>query len=171
MDGRLAILWLLTSLGDMQVSECETGCLARNDAPERVAVQFADVQFNTASISDELFLSYDAPYRFGPFQPTAAISFTGFDGGWVGAGAKWTTQSLWDNPLFFETSFMPGYHWQGSGPDLGGNLHFRSALTVGYAFENGNTFSITYDHRSNGDRLPVNPGMETLALRYAIALD
>ncbi|MDX8348668.1 acyloxyacyl hydrolase [Cognatiyoonia sp. IB215446] len=167
MDGTLAVIWLLTSLGDMRINECPTGCVARQDAPARLSIQVAEVIFQEEEIGQEIYVGYDASVRYGPFQPTYGASLTDEGAVWIGAGAKWTTRNLSSGPFFIETSFMPGFYARGDGPDLGGALHFRSALGAGYIFDNGATLTISYDHRSNGDIQSFNPGLETLSLRYA----
>jgi hypothetical protein len=168
MDGTLAVLFFIYGLTDMTVNYCPTGCLAYADAPARVSLQGADVRFDGASTGRELALGYDLPATYGPFQPTVSLSAT--DGGdiWVGAGAKWTSGALFNTPLFIESTFQPGLHIRGDGPDLGGQVHFRAGLGVGYRFDNGARLTVSYDHRSNGDRLDTNPGLETLSVRYAV---
>ncbi|SFR39195.1 Lipid A 3-O-deacylase (PagL) [Yoonia tamlensis] len=171
MDGTLAIIFLITSLTDMGFNDCRNdGCLASESATARVSLQLADVEFQEAIISEEIYVGYDMGRRYGPFQPTFGVSVAANGASWVGAGVKWSSTGVFDSPFFVETSLMPGYYDAGDGPDLGGNLHFRSAFGIGYAFDNGATISVHYDHRSNGDTQDLNPGLETIALRYAIAL-
>ena len=45
------------------------------------------------------------------------------------------SQDIIAGPLFVEASLMPGYFSLGDGPDIGGSLQFRSALGVGYEFD------------------------------------
>ena len=172
MDGTLAIIFLITSLTDMGFNDCRTdGCLERDDATARVSFQHADVEFQDDRISDEVYVGYDMDRRYGPFQPTFGVSITADGSSWAGAGVKWTSAHVIDSPFFIETSLMPGLYSQSDGPDLGGSLHFRSAFGAGYRFDNGATLSVLYDHRSNGDTHNLNPGLETIAVRYAIALN
>ena len=171
MDGTLAVIWLITSLTDMRFNECPTGCLAERPAASRLSLQGAQVIFQEEEIGEEIYIGYDAPRRFGPFQMTYGASVTDEGAAWIGAGAKWTTRNLIDGPFFVETSFMPGLYDQGDGPDLGGALHFRAALGAGYIFANGATLTVSYDHRSNGDIEDLNPGLETLSIRYAFTLN
>ena len=72
---------------------------------------------------------------------------------------------------FAEGSVMPGFYDAGDGPDLGSNLQFRSALGLGYEFAGGSTLSVHYDHRSNADIESLNPGLETIAIRYAVTFN
>jgi len=135
MDGTLALIWLITSLGDMAINDCPDGCLIKRPATARLSYQIADVQFNEESIGTEAYFGYDSHRRKGPAQPTYGLSITT------------------------------------DGPDLGGHLQFRSAFGVGYEFDNGSTLTVSYDHRSNADTQPINPGLETLSIRYAVKWD
>ena len=168
MNGTLAAIFLIASLTDMTLTDCATGCLTRSDAPARLSFQLAEVQFNDVKVGNELYLGYDMGTAYGPFQPTFGTSLTDTGDFWVGAGAKWTSQGFAPGPLFVEASLMPGYFRLGDGPDIGGSLQFRSALGVGYEFDNGVTILAAYDHRSNADTQPLNPGLETVSIRLAI---
>lgn len=171
MDGTLALIWLITSLGDMAINDCPDGCLIKRPATARLSYQIADVQFNEESIATEAYFGYDSHRRKGPAQPTYGLSITTDQSVWFGVGWKWTSGNVFDGPLFVETSLMPGIYWQNDGPDLGGHLQFRSAFGVGYEFDNGSTLTVSYDHRSNADTQPINPGLETLSIRYAVKWD
>ncbi|MCG3267724.1 acyloxyacyl hydrolase [Yoonia sp. I 8.24] len=171
MDGSLAIIFLITSLTDMGLNDCRTdGCLTQDTATARLSFQVADMEFQEEIISEEVYFGYDMDRRYGPFQPTFGASIGSNGATWVGAGFKWTSADAIDSPFFIETSLMPGYYHRGDGPDLGGNLHFRSAFGIGYEFDSGATLSLHYDHRSNADTQDLNPGLETIALRYAVVL-
>ncbi len=63
---------------------------------------------------------------------------------------------------------MPGFHFQGNGPDLGGILEARSGIALGYEFQNGGKLAVSFDHRSNADIYSTNPGLETLGVRYTL---
>ena len=169
MDGTLAAVFVIASLTDMAMNDCPTGCLARDDVPARLSFQLGDVRFDEDRIGKELLLGYDTGRAYGPFQPTMAVSVTDDGAAWIGAGAKWTSSSLLPGPLFVESTLMPGFYVPGDGPDLGGNLQFRSSLGVGVAFGNGATVTVAYDHRSNADTDRTNPGLEVLSVRYAVA--
>ncbi len=171
MDGTIAVIFFIVSLTDMGINECPDGCLTRQDAPERFSIQGGDVIFQERDIGAEAYFGYDRDHRFGPFQPTYGLSLTDENAFWVGGGAKWTTKGFHDGPFFAELSFMPGLYAKGDGPKLGGPLHFRSAIGVGYEFDNGGTLTALFDHRSNGDVLPRNPGLETLSIRYSIGIE
>ena len=76
--------------------------------------------------------------------------------------------SIGEGPWFIEGSVMPGYYDAGTGGSpLGGNLQFRSLIGVGYRLNDHSKVSIAVDHKSNADIENVNPGGETLAVRYS----
>lgn len=171
MDGTLAAIFLILGLGDMAVNDCPTECLAQSQTTARWNFQAARVIFDEEQIGHEIYAAYDPGQLYGPFQLTFGGSAT-LDGDlWVGGGAKWTSRDIISGPFFIEASLMPGLYARGDGPDIGGALQFRSALGAGYEFGNGATLTVLYDHRSNADTQELNPGLETLGLRYAIALD
>ncbi len=170
MDGALAVIFIVTGLTDMALNDCPTGCLQSSDAVSRLSVQGAEVIFQSETIDEEIYVGYDLPTGYGPFQPTIGASITGDGGAWIGAGAKWNSQGVIGSPFFIESSLMPGIYHDNDSPDLGGALQFRSAIGLGYTFENGATLTVLYDHRSNADTQSINPGLETFSLRYAVAL-
>jgi hypothetical protein len=171
MDGTLAVIFLVAGLSDMVVNDCPTGCLQQTNTTARFSVQASDVIFQEDSIDQEIYLGYDTGNYYGPFQTTYGASATADGDLWVGVGAKWTSKNINAGPLFIEASLMPGLYAQNDGPDIGGTLQFRSALGAGYEFDNGGTLTVLYDHRSNGDTQALNPGLETLGIRYAFAIN
>ncbi len=170
MDSTLAIIFIIPALTDMGFNDCPTGCLAQSEATARITEQIGSVIFQKDDIGDELYFGFDMDRRYGPFQPTVGGSATADGDLWAGAGVKWTTERLIDSPFFVEVSLMPGLYALGDGPDLGGALQFRSALGLGVGFDNGVTVTVLYDHRSNADTQSLNPGLETLAFRFAFPL-
>jgi hypothetical protein len=171
MDGTLALIFAIASLTDMAWNHCDDGCLNLQSSQSRLSIQGAALIFQQEEIGKEVFVGYDLGHTYGPYQLTIGASLTDTGDGWVGAGAKWRSDSISTGPIFVEASLMPGLYLHGDGPNIGGPLQFRSALSVGYEFENGSTLTMSYDHRSNADRLPFNPGLETLSLRYSFAFD
>lgn len=171
MDGTLAVIFLVTSLTDMVITDCPNACLQQTAATARLNMQAGNVVFQDDTIDQEVYVGYDTDRSYGPFHTTFGASATAEGDLWIGAGAKWTSQDLLRGPFFIETSLMPGLYAKGDGPDLGGALQFRSAFGAGYEFDNGGTVTVLYDHRSNADTQNLNPGLETLGIRYAIALN
>ena len=85
--------------------------------------------------------------------------------GWMGGGVAGLYR-LRDG-FFVEGSFMPGAYKVGE-TDLGGALHFRSLIGVGYEFSESFAISITIDHMSNGSTQSENPGSDAITLRFKI---
>ncbi len=65
-------------------------------------------------------------------------------------------------------SFAPGLYRRGSGKDLGHVVEFRSQLEIAYRFDDRSRIGISYNHVSNASLGDRNPGVETLALTYAV---
>lgn len=84
---------------------------------------------------------------------------------WIGAG--FVLNLGLGQSAFLEASFMPGYYEEGDRP-LGGNLHFRSLIGVGWTFQDDNAVILSLDHISNGGIESYNPGAETISLQYRI---
>ena len=65
---------------------------------------------------------------------------------------------------FVEMGFMPGlYH--GGDTDLGGTVHFRSMIGIGFDIHKDIGLGLTIDHMSNGGIQSRNPGSDALMLR------
>ena len=171
MNGILAVLFTLIGPTMMWTSYCETGCLAPSAADRGLSVHGSSVIYEGAQIGNELYLRYESGTRYGPFQPVIGASVTNDSDVWVGGGATIEARFGARDRIFAELSLMPGFHFQGSGPNLGGVLEARSGIAVGYAFDSGAKLALSFDHRSNADIYAVNPGMETLSLRYTIPLN
>jgi lipid A 3-O-deacylase len=174
MDGRLAVLFFVVGLTDMKTNDCETGCLAQTSAQGALSLSFGDVIFQEKSIGREIYLRYDMGTSFGPFQPAIGLSVTDSNDIWVGFGATHTTR-FWERPSgaggYAQLHLMPGVYAQGSGPDLGHSIEFRSGAEIGYQAPGGLRVGVSYDHRSNGDISSLNPGLETLQLRVTVPLN
>jgi hypothetical protein len=170
MDGTLAALFLIAGLTDMGLNHCGAdGCLAKSDATARLAFSAGDVQFQENSISEEVYLRYALGNNYGPFQPTVGASITSDGSAWFGFGASWTQQFA-NNRAYVQLSLMPGIYSQGSGPDLGHEVEFRSGIELGFEARNGVRYGLSYDHRSNAEISSLNPGLETIQFRVSVPL-
>jgi lipid A 3-O-deacylase len=169
MDGTYAALFFLIGLGDTYLNQCDSGCFAQSEAQARIAAQISDTYFGSENIGQELYLTYDLPRNYGVFQPVVGVSLSSDADVWFGGGAKWTTENTFDGPVFVELSFLPGVYLNNGGPDLGLPLEFRGGIGIGYRFDDGSTLSLVADHRSNGGLGRVNPGLETIGIRFALA--
>lgn len=174
MDGRLAVLFFVVGLTDMKTNDCDTGCLARTPAQEALSLSFGNVIFQDKVIGNEAYVRYDFGTSYGPFQPAVGLSVTDSNDVWVGLGATHTTR-FWERPSgvggYAQLHFMPGVYAQGSGPNLGHDVEFRSGAEIGWQARSGVRVGVSYDHRSNGGISNVNPGMETLQLRVSVPLN
>lgn len=171
MDGTLAAIFAIASLADMGINYCpQGGCLQYGSATPRLFAEGSQVRFQDEAIGNELYLGYDLDYLRGPYQPTLGLSMTDEGASWIGMGVK-STWWIGGTNFFAEGSLMPGFYYEGDGPDLGSGLEFRSALGGGYEFRNGATLSVLYDHRSNAELGDSNPGLETVGLRVGIPLN
>ena len=84
------------------------------------------------------------------------------DDRWIGFGVS-AKYGLTDS-VFVEASFMPGYYSEGA-TDLGGNLHFRTTVGIGYAVSDAYAVSVAVSHWSNGSIEAWNPGTDMVMLR------
>jgi lipid A 3-O-deacylase len=67
-------------------------------------------------------------------------------------------------------SFAPGFYQSGLEPDLGFPLEFRSQLELSFQFENEVRLGFSLSHLSNAHLGHRNPGVEVIALTYALPL-
>lgn len=169
MDGTLAALFLIAGLTDMTMNHCSDGCLAVADQTSRFAISAGEVEFQNATIANEVFVRYDLPRSYGPFQPAVGFSVTDEGSVWLGAGGMWT-RSFAGDKAYVQLHLMPGVYSKGSGPDLGHVVEFRSGAEIGYQTAKGIRIGLSYDHRSNADISSLNPGMETIQIRASFPL-
>ena len=83
--------------------------------------------------------------------------------GWIGMGVAGKYEL--GERFVVEASFMPGAYKTGE-TDLGGQLHFRSLIGVGYKLSETTTLSFSIDHLSNGSTQSENPGSDAFTLRF-----
>lgn len=133
---------------------------------------FAD--FSSGAGDDQAVLSLE--YQHRPFYEA-----TRFSASW---GAALTVDTDGDTHLgiglvglytfadrwFIEGSVLPGYYDAASSRnDLGGEFQIRSLLGLGYTLDNGNKVSLALSHISNASTHEVNPGVNSVLLRYHYA--
>ncbi|MEL6840652.1 MAG: acyloxyacyl hydrolase [Pseudomonadota bacterium] len=167
MDSRFAVFFFIMGGLDTYLNDCPTDCAQQSDAPARISLQASETYFQREVIGEEIYATYDLPTRYGAFQPTFGASLTNDDDFWIGAGGKWTTERVAGGPIFIELSLMPGLYVRGDGPDLGFPLQFRGALGAGVKLGDTSSLTVFFDHRSNANATELNPGIETLGIRYS----
>lgn len=106
-------------------------------------------------------------YRFGSLTTGFTTASRAEEDGdfFLGGGivGEWRMTSSW----FVELSVLPGYYESGeNGTELGGNFQFRSLLGFGYTMRNNSSISLAVDHLSNSSIDEVNPGTESIAIRF-----
>ena len=171
MDSRFAVFFFIMGGLDTYMNECPTDCASQSPAPARLQLQYGDTYFQEEVVGTELYVSYDLPKYIGAIQPTVGASMTDTNDLWFGAGGKWSTERTTDWPVYIELSLMPGIYLQNEGEDLGFPLQFRGSLAAGYHFNNGASVAVVFDHRSNADFAELNPGIETLGVRFSWEMD
>ena len=169
MDGTLATLFLVAGLTDMTMNFCDDGCLATSPLDARIALSAGEVEFQGSRIANEMYVRYDLPKQYGPFQPAMGISVTDDGSVWFGAGSSWTYSFMQDR-AYVQLHLMPGIYGKGRGPDLGSVVEFRSGAEIGFETTKGVRIGLSYDHRSNADTGSINPGLETIQLRASFPL-
>ena len=89
------------------------------------------------------------------------------------AGPVWRATSR-SRSAFVEFSFGPAVIGGSTvdGRDLGGNLHFRSAVALGLAGRSGQAheIAIRVEHISNGGLRNHNPGLDSIGLSFVILM-
>lgn len=167
MDGRLTVLFWLLSIPSGEVTTNELS-VNRADTTGRAVLSAGTLEFGGTTIGQELRYTYMFDQKKGRFNPTFDVSITDEGGLWVGAGLYQQFDiEIGQQTFFVGSTFAPGLYIQGNEVDLGFPIEFRSGLEVGMRFDNDWQVSLYYDHRSNGDIVAVNPGMETLQLRLS----
>lgn len=170
MDAIYAIAFALAGFVDTRLNYCPDTCLRESAPSGEFSVSYGRVLFRDVDVGSEIYLRYALPRQYGPFQPVVGASLTSTDDFWVGAGAMLTYPMLQER-AYVQLHLMPGLYRQGTGPDLGHVVEFRSGIELGWRFENGMRLGLSYDHRSNAEISARNPGMDTYALRLSVPLN
>lgn len=170
MRGEFAILFAIMSLFGDGV-EGEGWNVQRADASNRVVISTGAVVFDDQFWGQELRVTRTYK-KWKRFNPVIDFSVTEKGGAWLGLGLYQQFDfEIAGVPAFAGFSFAPGAYLQGRDVDLGFPLEFRSGLEFGLRFQNDWQLSLSYDHRSNGDISAVNPGLETLQIRFSKAFN
>lgn len=167
MDGRLAILFNLVSFFG-EHTEIGGFHMDRGDISDHFVVSAGPTLQNGRSSSFETRISYAMPKKWLHFNPMIDISFTDKGAVWAGFGLYQQFDfEIADQDLFFGFYTAPGFYSAGNDIDLGLALQFRAGFEFGAVFHDDWRLALSYDHRSNADLSSVNPGVETLQLRFS----
>ncbi|MDE4133425.1 acyloxyacyl hydrolase [Phaeobacter sp. QD34_3] len=87
----------------------------------------------------------------------------------IGAGVagRWDLGRAW----FIDASILPGAYFESVAlNDLGSTFEIRSEIGVGRGFANGTAVSLAISHKSNASTASLNPGVNSVHLRWHIPL-
>ncbi|WP_417259885.1 acyloxyacyl hydrolase [Celeribacter sp.] len=167
MDASIFIALALASMGNQIWDSCtnDTSCFEKEMEPARLSLSVGRVRFRESFSESEIYLRYEFGRNYGGFQPMAGISYASGDNSWAGVGVAW---SVFENNGFYgDLSAMAGLYDLGGSIDLGASVEFRSGLEIGYEWDSGRRLALSIDHRSNANLDPVNPGAETIQIRFS----
>ena len=167
-DGSIAVVFWLLTLGSAALDRAD-GWFEREAVTPYVVGSIGSTEFEGVSGGAEARFSYYPGQSYGPVRPVVDLSVTEKGGAFAGVGLAWQRDvDLGQLPLFVGVEFIPGLWVDGDGPDLGGAFQVRSGLELGVRIEawNDARVSVMLDHRSNGDLERINPGLESVSLRF-----
>lgn len=108
-------------------------------------------------------LEYRAGQKLFYLGPLFGVLVNADGGAFVYAGAY---ADLRYRRFILTPSLAAGAYEQGSGPDLGGTLQFRSSVTVAYELEHRSRIGVRVAHISNARLHSENPGENEVLLIY-----
>ena len=111
-------------------------------------------------------VEYRSDFQFWELKTFAGVTAT-TDGTFYGLVGVFH-DFYFGNNFVLTPSFAPGYFSKGNGKDLAYRLEFRSQIELSYRFENSSRLGINFNHISNAALGKRNPGVESLAVHYAI---
>ena len=173
---RFGRLWIPTILNVVVVitwflANADT---VRADGPDRIRVMTAARQFSGTELVAAAYTG-DAPQWMRAHHvewSVGALHRVGDVRLIVAVGPVWRFQPP-TSPLFVEFSLSPtllgGSHL--GDRDLGGNVHFTSALSFGRRFASGWSLIARAQHLSNGGLNSQNPGLDMFGLGVARTFD
>jgi lipid A 3-O-deacylase len=113
-------------------------------------------------------VQYRSDLKLWVFQPMVGANVTTDGSAYVYAGVS--LDIFLGNRVVLRPSFAPGLYYEGDGKDLGSVLEFRSALELGWRFDDRSRLGLEISHRSNAGIDDRNPGEESLMLFYHFPL-
>lgn len=114
----------------------------------------------------QVSIEYRWGFDYKVYRPLVGLFMTS-NGSLYGYGG--IALDLFFNPHWYlAPSFAAGLYYKGGGKDLGYPLEFRSAIEIGYRFENHSSISAQVYHISNASLGWKNPGEESFVLIYSL---
>jgi lipid A 3-O-deacylase len=113
-------------------------------------------------------VQYRSDLKLWVFQPMVGANVSTDGSAYAYAGIS--LDIFLGNRIVVRPSFAPGLYYEGDGKDLGSVIEFRSALEVGWRFDDRSRLGLEISHRSNAGIDEDNPGEESLMLFYHFPL-
>lgn len=139
-----------------------------------VAVFLGQVDIGHTQADSQYGLHYQSAQRWSGYDliPVVGLMRTRHGSHFLYAGIERVTPfTVRDGGFSLALSLAPGlYHHGGSADtDLGFPLQFQSSVGLQYDFPDRTRLGIHFSHLSNASLSDINPGTETLSLRYGLA--
>jgi hypothetical protein len=107
-------------------------------------------------------------WKLWVLKPQAGFLVSGLGSYMAYAGLVWPAKPLkW---LVIQTGAAAGYYESGDGIDLHYPLEFKLSIAVMFRFRNSMELGMEFDHISNADLGPPNPGTESISVVFQIPL-
>ena len=116
----------------------------------------------------EARIEYRAAQKFWLFKPFGGLMATS-DGSAHAFAGLLVDIDLPSN-FVLTPSFAPGLYHEGGGKDLGHVIEFRSQIELSYRFQNRSRLGLSINHLSNMGLSDANPGVESIAVTYALPI-
>ncbi|MDV4145823.1 MULTISPECIES: acyloxyacyl hydrolase [Shimia] len=130
---------------------------------------YTDFNQNGANDSAILSLEYHATpfYENGNFTLGWGGVVSAQAGGDIFVGGGLVSKYAFSSDWSAEASVMPGAYFEDSAlTDLGHTLEFRSLIGLAYHLPSGDKISLAVLHKSNAGLGNINPGANTVLLRW-----
>ena len=169
MDASLAILFAIVTSWDMYTIQCPVECFKVKEDKSELRVSYGFGFFQEERFGEEIYFNYGLNKIYGSYRPILGVSTTDRGAAWVGFGASFSKKFLGDR-MYYNLDFIPGLYRQNREPILGNIIEFRASVELGFQLNEDTRLGVSFDHRSNGDISRLNPGFETLQLRFSVKL-
>ena len=162
MDGTLGVIFIVWALMGLDLD----APFERSAAPRSVVVAPGETFVDEVSQGYELRVNFLRDHRFGPLQPM--FDFSVSEKGGIYAGSGFHQDMVLFGPVYFAGSGVTGLWLRGDDADLGSMIEFRTTFELGVQITQTSRLGLAWDHRSNLGIGDINPGMETVSIRYGI---